>query len=111
NLTGLVPVSNYLLADAPQAEAFVRADLVEVMALREDLAFLRGTGSGGEPTGFRNMSGITLNPISLTGAPNGFQITLGQTRRIKAVYRSLNARAVRLVWFFNPSVITYLETL
>ena len=111
NLTGLVPVSNYLLNDAPQAEEFVRADLVEVIALREDLAFLRGTGSGGEPTGFRNMSGITLDPISLSGAPNGFQITLGQTRRIKAVYRTLNARGVRLAWFFNPAVITYLETL
>lgn len=109
NLTGLVPVSNYLLQDAPQAEDFVRADLVEVMALREDLAFLRGTGSGGEPTGFRNMSGITLNPIA--PGTNGFQITLGQTRRIKAVYRTLNARGVRLAWFFNPAFITYLETL
>jgi HK97 family phage major capsid protein len=109
NLTGLVPVSNYLLNDAPQAEAFVRADLTEVLALREDLAFLRGTGTGGEPTGFRNMASITLNPITVPG--NGFQITLGQTRRIKAVYRALNARAVRLAWFFNPAVITYLETL
>ena len=111
NLTGLVPVSNYLLNDAPQAEEFVRNDLIEVMALREDLAFLRGTGTGGEPLGLLNMAGITTNPISLAAAPNGFQITLGQTRRVKATYRSLNARAVRLAWFFNPAVITYLETL
>lgn len=111
NLTGLVPVSNYLLGDAPQAEEFVRNDLIEVMALREDLAFLRGTGGGGEPRGFLNMIGITSDPISLGGAPNGFQITLGQTRRIKATYRGLNARAVKLAWFFNAAFITYLETL
>jgi HK97 family phage major capsid protein len=109
NLTGLVPVSNYLLHDAPQAEGFVRADLVEVMALREDLAFLRGTGTGGEPTGFRNMSSITLNPVTVPA--NGLSITLAQTRRMKAVYRTLNARQVRLAWFFNPAFITYLETL
>lgn len=109
NLTGLVPVSNYLLHDAPQAEGFVRADLVEVIALREDLAFIRGTGTGGEPTGFRNMASITLNPVTVPA--NGLSVTLAQTRRIKAVYRTLNARQVRLAWFFNPGFITYLETL
>lgn len=109
NLTALVPVSNYLLNDAPAAEDFVRTDLAEVMALREDLAFLRGTGTAGEPTGFRNIAGITLDPIAPTGT--GVQLTLMQIRRIRAVFRSLNAGAVRPVWFFNPEFLTYLETM
>jgi HK97 family phage major capsid protein len=109
NLTALVPASNYLLNDAEEAEAFVRQDLAEVMALREDLAFLRGTGTLGEPKGFRNIVGITLDPIA-PGA-SGVQLTLAQVRRIFATFRSLNAGAVRPVFFFNPEFLTYLETL
>lgn len=108
NLTGLVPVSNYLLADAAAAEELVRADLAEVMALREDLAFLRGTGSGGEPLGLRNKSGITLNPIAVPA--NGFQPTIANLRQIRATFRNLNSGAVRLAWFFHPGFLNYLET-
>ena len=42
------------------------SDLVEVIALKEDIEFLRGTGSGGGPLGLRNKVGITLDPIDLT---------------------------------------------
>jgi HK97 family phage major capsid protein len=109
NLTALVPASNYLLRDAAEAEDFVRRDLAEVLALREDLAFLRGTGTLGEPRGFRNIVGITLDPLS-PGA-GGLQLSLANIRRIRAVFRSQNAGAVRPVWFFNPEFLTYLETL
>jgi HK97 family phage major capsid protein len=109
NLTALVPASNYLLRDAAEAEDFVRADLAEVLALREDLAFLRGTGTLGEPRGFRNIVGITLDPLA-PGA-SGIQLSLANIRRIRAVFRSQNAGAVRPTWFFNPEFLTYLETL
>lgn len=113
NLTGLVPVSNYLLNDEQVgggAEDIVRSDLVVVMALREDLAFLRGDGSGGSPTGFRFMAGISLDPLGASPA-NGFQPTLGQLRRMIAVFRTQNAVNIRPVWFFNPGFLTYLEGL
>lgn len=109
NLTALVPASNYLLRDAEEAEDFVRRDLAEVMALREDLAFLRGTGTLGEPRGFRNIVGITLDPLA-PGA-GGLQLSLAQMRRIRAVFRSQNAGRVAPVWFFNPEFLTYVETL
>jgi len=109
NLTALVPASNYLLRDATEAEDFVRRDLAEVLALREDLAFLRGTGTLGEPRGFRNIVGITLDPLAPGGT--GIQLSLANIRRIRAVFRSQNAGAVRPVWFFNPEFLTYLETL
>lgn len=109
NLMGLVPVSNILLDDAAEAERIVREDMAEVMALREDLAFLRGTGLSGEPTGLRNKGGVTLDPIA-PGA-NGFQPSLYDLRRIRARFRALNARNPRPVWFFNTAFISYLETL
>jgi len=53
-LTSLVPVSNSLLAHSSIAMAqFVRDDMLKVMALREDLGFLRNDGTNGTPTGLR----------------------------------------------------------
>lgn len=54
-LTGLVPIGNSLLRHSGLAMAqMVRDDLLKVMALREDLAFIRGDGSSNTPTGIRN---------------------------------------------------------
>ena len=62
-LTALVPVSNRLLRDAddPNIETIIREDLAEVLALRADLAFLKGTGTG-EPRGIVNTPGVTPGP-------------------------------------------------
>lgn len=108
NLTGMVPVSTYLLWDSGDAEDTVRADLAEVMGLREDLAFLQGTGTGGEPLGLKNQVGVTSNVVA-PGA-NGVNISYIDLRRIRARLRSQNAGAVRPVWFFHPDYLTYLET-
>lgn len=52
-LTALVPITNDMMRYAdPAADAFVRDDLVKVMALREDLAFLTGDGTQGSPRGY-----------------------------------------------------------
>lgn len=52
-LTALVPVTNDMMRYAdPAADAFVRDDLVKVVALRQDLAFLLGDGTGATPMGF-----------------------------------------------------------
>jgi HK97 family phage major capsid protein len=109
NLTALVPVSNYLLNDAAAAEGIVRDDLAVVMGLREDLAFIQGVGTGGEPLGLRNISGITLNP--LTVATNGIAVNLVNMRQIKNTVRSMNAVGARWAWFFNPALVSHLETL
>lgn len=108
NLTGLVPVSNFLIWDDSGVEDIVRADLTEVLALREDLAFIQGSG-GTEPTGLKNLTGVTSNPIA-PGA-NGFQPTLKQMRAILGRTRTLNAANPRWTWFFAPQFITYLEGL
>ncbi len=110
NLTALVPVSNYLLNDAPAAEGIVRDDMATVMGLREDLSFLAGTGTGGEPLGLRNIAGTTLNPLTVPA--NGIaSINLVNMRQIKNTVRSFNAVGARWAWFFNPAVVSHLETL
>lgn len=53
-LSSLVPVSNTLLTRATVGGAqMIRDDMLKVMALREDLAFLRNDGSGVLPKGMR----------------------------------------------------------
>lgn len=112
DLTGLVAVSNDLLNDSPSADTLVRADLAEVMGLREDLAFLQGTNAGGaEPLGLRNFVGRTQNPLGTLGGGNGELLTLAQMRRFRAKTRTLNAQNPTWVWFFAPEFITHLETL
>jgi HK97 family phage major capsid protein len=52
-LTALVPVSNDMMRYAdPAVDAFVRDDLVKVMALAEDYAFILGQGTVSSPMGF-----------------------------------------------------------
>jgi HK97 family phage major capsid protein len=123
NLTGLVPVSTYLLQDSirdvgpnpitQSAEDVIRTDLATVMGLREDRAFLEGAGSAGEPLGLKNIAlgtgGANINPI--TPPANGFQPTLPQLRQIRNFTRKLNVPNPRWVWFFHSSFISYVEQL
>lgn len=54
-LAALTVVSNDLLRfGGPEADAFVRNDLLLVSALREDLAFLQGDGQSNTPVGILN---------------------------------------------------------
>ena len=82
-LTALVPISNDLMRYAdPAIDAMVRDDLVEVIALREDLAFLLGDGTQAAPmgfTGFANLwatsqggtAGVWSTTADSTAAVNG----------------------------------------
>lgn len=82
-LTALVPVGNDLMRYAdPAVDAFVRDDLVKVIALREDLAFLTGDGTQGSPRGFLSFAnawalaaggtaGAWLTTANSTAAANG----------------------------------------
>ena len=68
-LTGLVPIGNALLRHTGvQMAQLVRDDLLTVMALREDLAFLRGDGLANTPKGLRNWM-LTANwPVAAVAA-------------------------------------------
>src|SRR5574340_150884 len=82
-LTALVPVSNDMMRYAdPAIDAVVRDDLVRVIALREDLAFLLGDGTSNAPMGFTGFAndwaigqggtaGVWLSTANSTAAVNG----------------------------------------
>lgn len=107
-LTGLVPVSDQLLADAPMsAEMFVRDDLVRVMALREDLAFLRGAGGDNTPLGIFKQAG---NTAAMTASPD----LDNAVSDIDAAEYRLDEDNVPMqgrVWFMHPRIKKYLRGL
>ena len=77
-LAGLVPISNDLLRYAdPAIDAFVRDDLVKVMALREDLAFISGDGTQDTPRGF--VSFANANAVANGGTASSFSSTANST--------------------------------
>lgn len=109
-LAALVPVSNRLLRDTenPTVESVIRSDLAEVLALRADLAFLRGTGPDPEPIGIKNIPGLTPGPDL---GPNGRQIEFDDLKDIPAALRTLNAPFNWPGWIFHPRLLNHLEKL
>jgi HK97 family phage major capsid protein len=129
-LTALVPISNDLMRYAdPAADAFVRDDLVRVIALREDLAFLLGDGTAGTPRGFLSFAGQYASQQSGSGgtystsgnstyASGGNFITSNPTYTLATVASELGGAVNRLdtanvpdnrrVWFMHPRSYNYL---
>lgn len=72
-LAALLKLSNQLINDSsPSAEAAVRRDTAKVIALGEDFAFIQGTGTGNQPTGILNTSGIASVSLGANGATPTF---------------------------------------
>jgi HK97 family phage major capsid protein len=129
-LTGLVPVSNDLLRYAePAADAFVRDDLVKVIALAQDLAFITGDGTAASPMGFlgfanRNVAnsggtpGVFSSSANSTAAVGGQFVTSNETYTLATAASELggldnkldtaNVSEDKRVWFFHPRTYNYL---
>jgi HK97 family phage major capsid protein len=109
DLTAMVPVSDRMLRDAaetPDLETIVRQDMAEVLALRADLAFLRGTGAAGEPVGVRNTPGLTPAPdLGADGATPTYDNLMDQV----AALRAINAPFQNPGWVFNGRLLNTLE--
>lgn len=132
-LTALVPVTNDLMRYAsPAADAFVRDDLVKVIALREDLAFLTGDGTQDTPMGFLGFAnkyvssqggtiGIWKNSADSTYASGGQFISSNESYSLTTVANELsglvnkldaaNVPDIKRRWFFNPRIFNYLNNL
>jgi len=77
-LTALVPVSNDMMRYAdPAVDAIVRDDLVEVIALREDLAFIMGDGTANGPRGWLSFANGWLSQQTMGGDTVGANGTAG----------------------------------
>lgn len=112
-LAAIVPISNDLLAMAGDnlIDSFVRNDLIQVLSLRQDLAFIRGDGSSDTPKGMR-----FIVPDS-----NVFERSGGGTTTTQTVIRDLghaaellessNVPMLRPFWLFNARTKWFLMTL
>jgi len=138
-LTALVPVSNDLMRYSdPAVDAFVRDDLVKVLALREDLAFLLGDGTASTPRGYLSFANgwvaanggtvgkwsTTANSVYAVNAADpanttgGNFITSTESYNLTTVTNELgglqnrldtaNVAESRRMWFFHPRVKNYL---
>ncbi len=80
-LTALVPVSNDMMRYAdPAVDAFVRDDLVNVIALREDAAFLLGDGTQATPMGFTGFANAWV--ANQGGTPGVWSSTADSTAAV-----------------------------
>ena len=108
-LAALIPVSNRLLRDAsetPDVDRIIRLDLAEVLALRADLAFLRGTGSASEPVGIANLAGLTPGPdLGMNGDTPDYDVL----KDTVAAMRAINAPFLNPGWIFHPRLLSTLE--
>jgi len=129
-LTALVPVSNDMMRYSdPATDAFVRDDLVQVVGLREDLAFLLGDGTQDSPRGYLSFAnsyaavqggsiGVFLNSANSTLAVGGNFITSTANYTLATVAAELGGAVNRLdtanvknrkrVWFMHPRSKNYL---
>lgn len=115
-LTALVPVSNDLIRRSPiGVEEVVRDDLVQTIARREDLAFLRGDGTDKGPIGMRHLA-EAANVITVTAMPAtpsaGDQLTAildGASAAILALQNGMS-RMIRPVWIMAPTVARFIAT-
>ena len=113
-LTAMVPVSNDLIRRSPiGVEEVVRDDLVQTIARREDLAFMRGDGSDKGPIGMRNLcmaaNRITVAAMPATPAP-GDQLTAilaGASAAILALQNGMS-RMIRPTWFMAPTIARFI---
>ncbi len=106
-LAALTQMSRELVEDSdPAVEAIVREDLARVLALAEDLAYLRGDGTGGQPTGILNITGVTVTQL---GTGNGATPTFDDLA--DAVYRldAADAPMDRRAWVVHPRTVNTLR--
>lgn len=98
DLTGYTQASNNLLADsAISLEPFLRRGIAESVAWFEDLAFIRGTGSG-QPLGILNAGALVSVTRQNTSRVFAFDIYNMYSRMLPGSHD-------RAIWILNPGVL------
>lgn len=78
-LGATIPYSTQFLAQASiDAESFIRADAVKVLAIEKDRAALHGTGVSGQPLGLANTADINQT-VTYGGAPTWVDVVEHET--------------------------------
>ena len=109
NLATLVPVSNQLLNYAgitPAIESVITGDMVSSMAAREDLAFLRGNGSGNTPKGLRSIAPTAHVLIASDGAT--VQKVQTDLSKLELLLMNAHVRMIRPGFIMSPRTYLFL---
>ncbi|HWX48134.1 MAG TPA: phage major capsid protein [Roseomonas sp.] len=114
-LTSLVPVSNDLIRRSPiGVEELVRDDMINVIARREDLAFMIGDGSGNSPIGLLNLAAAGMK-ITGTALPddNAERLTYvsGLLQAMLLMLQQNMSRMIRPRWIMPFATEAFLRTL
>jgi HK97 family phage major capsid protein len=108
-LRSLVPISNDLLRfSSPSADTIVRNDMVQALAIRQDLAFLRGDGLQHTPKGLRYWA-PSANILLANATVNTANIVADLNRMILQLMNA-NVRMIRPGWIFANRTAQYLRT-
>lgn len=106
-LAALVPISNDLIRySAIGVEAVVKEDLINALAQAEDLAFIRGLGTGGSPRGLRYWA-PTANVLTVNASVNLANVTT-DLGRLALTLEEANTRMLRPGWMMAPRTKQYL---
>jgi HK97 family phage major capsid protein len=115
-LTAMVPVSNDLIRRAPiGVEAIVRDDLVQGIARKEDIQFLRSDGTNKGPVGFRSLvlpaNLLVVPALGATPAPgDDLNIVVNALASMKLILVNGMSRMIKPTWFMAPTLIEYIRT-
>lgn len=102
-----VPVSNELLrGGGARAEMWVRNSAVRKMAVREDLAFLRGLGTDGTPKGMRYWVD-SANTFAANSTLNLDNVTADTVKMLRLV-KDADVTVTKGAWFMSPRSEAYL---
>lgn len=109
-LIGIMPFSNdWLRRSVPGAEEMFRTDLVDALATREDLAFIRGDGLSDTPKGLRNLM-AAANAVASSGT---FDVptTRKELSQLENKLMSADVKMRRPGWLFAARTFTGLKSL
>lgn len=97
-IAAAVPLTRrILMQSSPNIEALVRQDMLQGLALGIDYAGMKGSGTGNEPLGIQNVSGV--GAVDLSGGPDWALIVELETDVAEA-----NALAANMAYLMRPSM-------
>jgi HK97 family phage major capsid protein len=115
-LTAMVPVSNDLIRRAPiGVEAIIRDDLLQGIARKEDIQFIRSDGTNKGPIGWRSLvlaaNLLVVPPLGAT-PPAGADLNavVAALASMKLLLVNGMSRMIRPTWFMAPIILEYIRT-
>lgn len=108
-LTTNVPISNDLIRRAPiGVEGMVLDDLIASIARKLDVAYIRGDGTNGSPTGLLNQSGISKSDV--TSNAGSLDDVVAVLKGMKAQLMRGNSRMIRPGFILHSDVMNFIAS-